>query len=755
MDKRTFGQILTANTIHHGSRLAIVEGQSRWTYGEFGARVQRLASVLVDKGLSPGDRFAVFAKNSRSFEELRWAGFVSGIVPVAVNWRLAPPEIEHVLADSGCDTIFLDSEFVDVFDHPTLRNWQDGMQQIGPELEASIIQAAPAKIDHEIDPDSDAMLFYTGGTTGRSKGVRLSHWNIISCGMAFGLGIRPRSDDVFLHAAPMFHSADLLATAWFLNGAAHCYLPAFSPAGFLQCVAENKVNATVTVPAMLMAIVGGNDLVNADISSIKTLIYGASPMAFESMTLWTAVSGWAAPALLFVVCRRSMDVTWSLAVTLIFLTTPALIYGGGSGQVEARTAMFVLVAGIAVSDALRTGLVRYAALAGFAVGFFIGSKYFGCIFALGCGLVILLQRRWFSHGAILTLVAAAMGGEWYVWNWLHTGDPFFPTLFGVLEYTDPLVWDEAHQGAFRELYSRLETPFPANPWWFAAYPFAATLAGPAIIESGRTGLGPFGLLVFPFVIAGVWCYRKRLLSSPLAPIAAIVFLFYAFWFISDTSQRVRQLLPVYPLFLICASVAALRWAEKAGTIGPLAGAVAVTAGLQLAVHGLFAINYAKYIFTNEDRTAFLTRNVPNFAPVPWINRELTGNNLVFLYERPLIYHFDVPVYYGHPINQVLINVVPGNKDFQGFLKQLRAKSVDHLLMPFPIPRDPTVPGKSGGYGLVQELLDRECVEIRQRFETRRVASRTLPALNQRVGSFALLRMKKNACPVASNGKAGK
>ena len=85
MDKRTFGQILTANTTHHGHRLAIVEGQNRWTYGEFAARVQRLASVLLDKGLSKGDRFAVFAKNSRSFEELRWAGFISGIVPVAVN----------------------------------------------------------------------------------------------------------------------------------------------------------------------------------------------------------------------------------------------------------------------------------------------------------------------------------------------------------------------------------------------------------------------------------------------------------------------------------------------------------------------------------------------------------------------------------------------------------------------------------------------------------------------------------------------
>ena len=473
------------------------------------------------------------------------------------------------------------------------------------------------------------------------------------------------------------------------------------------------------------------------------------------MTLWTAVSGWAAPVLLFVVCRRFMDVTWSLAVTLIFLTTPALIYGGGSGQVEARTAMYVLVAGIAVSDALRTGLVRYAALAGLAVGFFIGSKYFGNFFALGCGLVILLQRRWFSHAAVLTLVAVTMGGEWYAWNWLHTGDPFFPALFGIVEYTDPLVWDVAHQKAFRELYSKLETPFPANPWWFVAYPFVATLAGPAIIESGRTGLGPFGLLVLPFVIAGVWCYRKRLLTSPLAPMAAIVFLFYAFWFISDTSQRVRHLLPIYPLFLVCASVAALRWAEKTGTIRLLAGAVAVTAGLQLAVHGLFAINYAKYVFSNEDRIAFLTRNVPNFAPVPWINRELSSNNLVFFYERPLIYFFDVPVYYGHSINQALINVVPGNKDFQGFLKQLSAKSVDHLLMPLPLPQHSTVPDKSGMYGLVQELLDRGCVEIRQRFKTRRFASRTLPTLNQSFGSFALLRMKKNTCPVASLGKVGK
>ena len=284
MDKRTFGQVLAANMAHHGNDTAIIEGQSRWSYRDFGARVLKLSSLLAEKGLAKGNRFAVFAKNSRAFEELRWAGFVSGIIPVAINWRLAPPEIKHVLDDSGCTIVFLDEDFVNVFNDPAFSKWQSGLQTIGGEFETKIDAAKQADIDPEIHPDDDAMLFYTGGTTGRSKGVRLSHWNIISCGLAYGLDVGPRPDDVYLHVAPMFHSADLLATAWFLAGAAHCYMPAFSPAGLLQTIQENKVSATITVPAMLTAVVGGAGGVKVsdfDISSLRILAFGASPMAYE------------------------------------------------------------------------------------------------------------------------------------------------------------------------------------------------------------------------------------------------------------------------------------------------------------------------------------------------------------------------------------------------------------------------------------------------------------------------------------------
>ena len=313
MDKRTLGQVLAANIAHHGNRTAIIDRHDRWTYNEFGARVFRLAEVLTGLGLSRGDRFAIVAKNGRSFEELRWAGFVGDTVPVVINWRLAPPEIAHVLEDSGSSIIFVDEVFVQIFDDPALRRWRHRLQKIDRNLDEHLTTTQPtepSKYGYEISPDDDAMLFYTGGTTGRAKGVRLSHWNIISCGLAFGLGVGAKSDDTFLHVAPMFHSADLLATAWFLGGAAHCYLADFSPVGFMEAIAVNRASVTVTVPAMLMAIVSTPNLIDGDMSSLRMLIFGASPMAFE----WTERVAAAFPNTNFLNCYGLTETSPDLTI---------------------------------------------------------------------------------------------------------------------------------------------------------------------------------------------------------------------------------------------------------------------------------------------------------------------------------------------------------------------------------------------------------------------------------------------------------
>ncbi|MHA1598062.1 MAG: glycosyltransferase family 39 protein, partial [Alphaproteobacteria bacterium] len=242
----------------------------------------------------------------------------------------------------------------------------------------------------------------------------------------------------------------------------------------------------------------------------------------KAMTLWTMVSGWAASALLYVIARRFLDRRFSLVVTLVFLTTPAVVFGGGSGHVEVRNAMFVLVAAVSVAHAVKTGHLKYAVMAGLGVGFFMAGKYIGLLFAASCGLAILGQRRWFVHGLVLTLVAVVAGGQWYVWNFINTGDPVFPILFGRLDYSGVPFWNAEQHAALLNQFSNDEHGVPVNPFWLLAYPFVATLGGIVQFESGRVGFGPYVLLVLPFALAGAWRFRDRLKASPLAVIAAIM-----------------------------------------------------------------------------------------------------------------------------------------------------------------------------------------------------------------------------------------
>ncbi len=278
---------LRAIVRHNGPRPAMLDAARTYTWSEFGDRVARAAGALHALGVAAGGRFAVLARNGFRFEELKWAGFWLGAVPVPINWRLAPAEIAMMLDDAGAAALLVETHFRSVLDHEAMRAWKGRATVIGDiagpgvgEYEGMIARATPpAPADPA--PGDDAMLIYTGGTTGRSKGVRITHENIVSNGVAFGLAIGARREQTYLHAAPMFHSADLLSMGWFLQGAAQCFLPAFSPPAFLEAIERFRVGAVVTVPTMLIATVSHPDLRKYDLSSLATLIYGAAPMAIE------------------------------------------------------------------------------------------------------------------------------------------------------------------------------------------------------------------------------------------------------------------------------------------------------------------------------------------------------------------------------------------------------------------------------------------------------------------------------------------
>ncbi|MEQ8696345.1 MAG: AMP-binding protein [Bauldia litoralis] len=324
----SLGRLLQATVAAHPRRVAVIDGDRRRTWREVGERVARTAGLLHGLGLRAGDRFAILARNSPLYDELKWAGHWAGIVPVPVNWRLAPPELRHILTDAGCRLCFAEADFQGAFDAPELASLGVEVRSMGPELDAARDATEPMPAAG-IDPDAEALLLYTGGTTGRAKGVRLSHANIVSNGLAFGLGAGARGDDVFLHVAPMFHSADLLATAWVLQGAAHCYLPAFSPAGFLEAVERQGVTATVTVPAMLMAAVSHPAIATADLSSLRLLVFGAAPMAVE----WIERVAAAFPAGCLSNCYGLTEVAPDLTIFEAGALAEALAGGRGDGRI--------------------------------------------------------------------------------------------------------------------------------------------------------------------------------------------------------------------------------------------------------------------------------------------------------------------------------------------------------------------------------------------------------------------------------------
>ncbi|MCH7935552.1 MAG: glycosyltransferase family 39 protein [Proteobacteria bacterium] len=459
----------------------------------------------------------------------------------------------------------------------------------------------------------------------------------------------------------------------------------------------------------------------------------------KALTLWTMVSGWAAAVLLFVLCRRHIGLNWSLAVTLIFLTTPAVIYGGGTGQIEPRAALYVMISAWAVSRALETGRANYAVLAGLGAGFFAAAKYTGLLFIAVSGPVLLFQRRWLSHGVLFGAAFLAAGFQWYAWNVLHTGDPVFPMLYQWLVQDEHAWWTKAYDLAFKEGYFDKENPLPRSLFWLLAYPFKATLGGTLLPDAGRVNFGVYGLLVFPFAALGLWRFRDRVRKSPLLTYALLAFLFYVLWFFFGGSQRIRHLLPVLPLFLISATVAAERLTAGGAYRGPLMASVAAVVVLQMAGHGLFALNYVKYLIQDTSREAFLNRNVNAYAAVPWINANLKKTDRIFILRRQLRYYLQISNFYGSP-HQMEVEWRPGKTDARSLYRQLRQAGVTHVLI------SPDIENGREIYKPPMDQLDEMgCLVKLRSFKVRRSKSRTLPALASERQTLDVLRLADEGC----------
>ena len=274
-----------------GTHPAIVCGDTRYNWNEFDQRTDALARGLASLNVQRGDRVAVLMLNCHRYLELYYACARMGAIIVPLNIRLARPEIVFILNDSETKVLIVDKTFASYVTgrdtYPTVENilfngdeTPEGLLNFEELVSkgAQIQQSA----DQEMEDNDISGLYYTGGTTGRAKGVMLSHKNVVSNAFHMIMATSYTGQDTYLHAGPMFHLADIASTfAVTMAGGCHVFIPLSNPVHMLEAVQYEKVTATLIVPTMINALLNHPDVDNYDISSLRRITYGGSPMPLE------------------------------------------------------------------------------------------------------------------------------------------------------------------------------------------------------------------------------------------------------------------------------------------------------------------------------------------------------------------------------------------------------------------------------------------------------------------------------------------
>lgn len=266
--------------------IASVDGERTKTWAELVERIARLAGGLRSLGLEDGERVGIIALNSDRYMETVYAAPWAGGVIVPVNYRWSAPEIAFSLNDSGTRIVVIDEFFWHLV--PDLREQTEheltiiSMERALEGADAAFEQLVsnnPPLPEQERSGDDLSGIFYTGGTTGRSKGVMLTHNNHVSNTLQFAAMIDMSADTVYLHAAPMFHIADALYVYLVTHlGGKHIFIPRFEPAACAQALQDHAVSDIILVPTMIQMLLEQPAFADYDLSALQRLYYGASPM---------------------------------------------------------------------------------------------------------------------------------------------------------------------------------------------------------------------------------------------------------------------------------------------------------------------------------------------------------------------------------------------------------------------------------------------------------------------------------------------
>jgi len=273
----TIWSILDAAAARFAGRTALVEGGRRCSYAEFARRVGARAAHWRALGIRPGDRVALLDGNTAAFLESYFAAAGLGAILTPLNHRLAVPELSEILADSGARLLLASRAFAEPVQ--ALRKGRTSLEHV-LWCEDEPVSDGHAFEPAAVAPDDVAQLYYTSGTTGRSKGVQLTQRNVCTHSSWAVRELALTGADRWGHFAPLFHLADAWATfAMTEVGGVHVLVPRFDADVAIEVIEREGVTLTNLVPTMLKRLVESPRARATEFASLRLVLSGGAPIA--------------------------------------------------------------------------------------------------------------------------------------------------------------------------------------------------------------------------------------------------------------------------------------------------------------------------------------------------------------------------------------------------------------------------------------------------------------------------------------------
>ncbi len=281
---RSLPELIRSHASQHPEKTALLAGDRRLDYAGLQSDSSRAAQALLAAGVEPGDRVAFLDKNVPEYFTLLFGAAKARAVNVAVNWRLAPPEMAWILDHARVKVLVVGRDFL------------GHLEQMQLASKPRVVVVEPGEGPHEdfaswigAHDDSDPELpsgweatcyqLYTSGTTGRPTGVELTNRNFFGMLPVTSKAWDFDADSINLVAMPLFHIA---GSGWGLvglySGGTNVLLREVDPRQILETIGREGITNALLVPAVMQFLLGTPGLEETDFSRLRSIVYGASPI---------------------------------------------------------------------------------------------------------------------------------------------------------------------------------------------------------------------------------------------------------------------------------------------------------------------------------------------------------------------------------------------------------------------------------------------------------------------------------------------